>query len=486
MIVLLRAFNWKSLALIFLWSWYYLGSQAVSREYGHIQSSREIKRAVLYGSTSAPSLFASQDNITSTAIVNIDTPFNAAFFNPPQGHDIYGAPLTPFIPDLPEQEAYDRQSWSSPDMNGWYTIQNADEPLVYASKIGSFVYIVGPDGDYTDVWLGSYKLSTSYVYTSCSLEYGSLADFPSDVDPSYFLAFNVSASPSVPGVPQIDMWFRNSHNVIHSVCQIYEHFVDLQGNCADSGCAVRKVRQTPGTNLTTPFSMFTDASLLSQFLYYFQFADGEPIIQKYRSVSNVYGLSGIPDFYFDDNGSPIWNMTGWNDTNLKASLSMTTSLLVSTYLYASQNSEIDFPDDEASRELLLQMAEGYNLGDTYKRAFGTGAFYEPQYHLSIHWLMIDMLTCIILFIVAVFSFWLRSRMVAPDIFGYVSSMTRDNPHLILPDGGSTMSGIDRARALKDVRVKLTDLHANSDVGRIRLTVADSERRVHLNKSKHYV
>jgi hypothetical protein len=36
------------------------------------------------------------------------------------------------------------------------------------------------------------------------------------------------------------------------------------------------------------------------------------------------------------------------------------------------------------------------------------------------------------------------RTVAGDIFSYISSMTRDNPHMNLPDGESAMSGSERA------------------------------------------
>ena len=66
---------------------------------------------------------------------------------------------------------------------------------------------------------------------------------------------------------------------------------------------------------------------------------------------------------------------------------------------------------------------------------------------------------------------------APDILGFVSSLTRDNPHFedaslpILP-GESIMSGPDRARALLNMREQIVDLHPEKEVGHIEPVAPD--------------
>ena len=57
---------------------------------------------------------------------------------------------------------------------------------------------------------------------------------------------------------------------------------------------------------------------------------------------------------------------------------------------------------------------------------------------------------------------------APDILGFVSSITRDNPFLadVVPEGGSALNGIERARALGNVRVRLADIKPENSVGKI--------------------
>jgi hypothetical protein len=47
------------------------------------------------------------------------------------------------------------------------------------------------------------------------------------------------------------------------------------------------------------------------------------------------------------------------------------------------------------------------------------------------------------------------RTIAPDIFGYISSLTRENPHFALAtEKGSALSGLERARLLGNVKIKI--------------------------------
>jgi hypothetical protein len=71
----------------------------------------------------------------------------------------------------------------------------------------------------------------------------------------------------------------------------------------------------------------------------------------------------------------------------------------------------------------------------------------------------------------------------PDI----SSMTRDNPHMRLPDGGSTMSGPERARALGKIKVKIADLGSQSEVGHIGLAAVHPDIELgNVQKKKVYM
>lgn len=56
---------------------------------------------------------------------------------------------------------------------------------------------------------------------------------------------------------------------------------------------------------------------------------------------------------------------------------------------------------------------------------------------------------------------------APDILGYVSTLTRDNPfNPIVPKGGNNFSGLERARLLSDLPVQVGDANWEEDKGHI--------------------
>ncbi|KAH6997161.1 hypothetical protein EDB80DRAFT_584788 [Ilyonectria destructans] len=77
---------------------------------------------------------------------------------------------------------------------------------------------------------------------------------------------------------------------------------------------------------------------------------------------------------------------------------------------------------------------------------------------------------------AIAGFALGLYIRGPDILGFASSMTRDNPHMDIPTGGSSLDGPDRARMLGHLRVQLTDIFPEAESGYIALrTVPSAEQ-----------
>ena len=74
----------------------------------------------------------------------------------------------------------------------------------------------------------------------------------------------------------------------------------------------------------------------------------------------------------------------------------------------------------------------------------------------------------VLLLLGLFSFALSLRVTAPDIFNYVSSLTRDNPFIKVPDGGSALDGSDRARLLSKLPVQLGDADSAGETGYINM------------------
>lgn len=61
---------------------------------------------------------------------------------------------------------------------------------------------------------------------------------------------------------------------------------------------------------------------------------------------------------------------------------------------------------------------------------------------------------------------LKRKTLGPEMFGFVSSMTYENPWLRIPNGGTMLDGMERARLLKDVEVRIGDVRGDEEVGHI--------------------
>ncbi|CAG9977922.1 unnamed protein product [Clonostachys byssicola] len=80
------------------------------------------------------------------------------------------------------------------------------------------------------------------------------------------------------------------------------------------------------------------------------------------------------------------------------------------------------------------------------------------------WTAIHLTTTFILLILASLGLAFRLLIRGPDVVGFASSMTHDNPYTPLLDCGSAMPGPQRARWLRDMRVQLADVRPDNDVG----------------------
>jgi hypothetical protein len=72
---------------------------------------------------------------------------------------------------------------------------------------------------------------------------------------------------------------------------------------------------------------------------------------------------------------------------------------------------------------------------------------------------------------------------APDILGYVASMTYNNPHFALPERGGVIEAMHRVRILHDLRVTVADVRGDAAVGHIALISGSGTRP--LEKGRKY-
>jgi hypothetical protein len=77
----------------------------------------------------------------------------------------------------------------------------------------------------------------------------------------------------------------------------------------------------------------------------------------------------------------------------------------------------------------------------------------------------------------IFGIVLEATRKAPEFSLNVSSLTRDNPFIRLPSGGSTLDSLDRGRLLQNVRIRMGDVRPDDPVGYIAIASCDEKGRV---------
>jgi hypothetical protein len=465
MIFLLRAFSWTSLGLVLLWSWYYLGSQSVSREYQWTTTlSGAHKSRVIFQNPEAPSIFqnASAD-LTTVRLDSINSQFSTSFSFRGIGqvsdkYDINGNAILPLM----NQSTGAGSPVGQPDKHHWQTISaEADKDTVmFSSLSGTPVY-----GFSTQLgmsrWIGSYEMATSYIYSDCATPiFHDVKDFPSGLSSAWGTSFNMSSKTAPDGGPILDVWQRWTNQSIHAACQLRTYHIEVQATCDTAACVVRAIRPSQSTAFDTPANAFNDKGFSQRFFDELLVSTGIPanlnettLVQELTGVGYAYGQ------WYDSSAYP-------SSTSLGLAFSIGMTQLINTYMSASQPQFDIYGLDNVD---LLSLVKGNKTDPAWPTAKAKGSLYYPRYVLSWPWLTLDLITCGILFIAAIGSLWLRLRTDAPDIFGYVSSMTLNNPLLHVPDSGNTLSGVERARALRGVKVKLTDLDGDGDMRRIGLT-----------------
>jgi hypothetical protein len=466
MIVLLRAFNLMSIVLVFTWSWYYLGSQAVSREYAYQLSGSYKDTRVFFQSTQSQSTFEKPAaNLTSNVLTTINSIYNVATTS--SALDAFDATGSAIIPLM--NQTSDSPLGSPEKKGGWQAVDgksmDSSTGLVYSSFTGTPIYWATVDF-VTTRFMGSYQINTSYIYANCSVPVEHpLSDFPAGVLSTLQTTFNVTNATSRE-VPQIDVWERVSNSSIHSTCLLQTHYVEVQANCDSTACAVSKMRPTKGKAFPSAAPLFGDRDVTQRFFTELLLSNGVPVNDSATWTSFDSGWVGLNY----DNGN--WDAT-WASETMAQSLSTGLTQMINAYMSASQEqfAYLGLLDNVA---FMVGLVNGTVHNATWPTGPAHGTFYSPSYALSIPWIVVDLITCTILLFAALASFWLRTRTTAPDVFGYVSSMTMDHSEMNLPQDAHNMSGVERSRAMGKIKVKIAEI---DDEGRIGLASTNKELRM---------
>jgi hypothetical protein len=493
----LRRFTLTGLGLIFVWSWYYVGSQATAREYEYRDSDSHTTQSVSFLDSKAISPFqgdlinkqhTSPVKLTDmTARYHMYSSFTAGSqktnvqgAKAVQGADIYGATLTPWYG--PAQGNPDGWKDLDFDKHGWLMIPHmSDQPIM--SSIGTSLY--WRENATVNTWtpqkmVGSFIYNVSTFQANCTAPVLSTRGKPRGALAALSTTMNMTAMPSDLENPrQLYFWhWVNDTHSLTSTCAMNNVTLKIDAHCTAATCKPTRVKHIS----TSPRTLLDSDVFANSFFDSLLLACGMPQREgDYSTFDSDNGLVDLKNQLYEnklDNPASLSSA----EAGTRFPLSMAITRYMNTYFRSSQmlRYEHDFQNE-------LSANGSIPLNDNSDFTFSTmkGAIFKPQYSLSWPWLAMDIVSNTVLLAAAICAFWLRKHTLAPDIFGAVSSLTRDNPHLHLPEGGSTLSGTERSRAMKLVKVKIADV-GDGKVGRVGLTQIDGDEEVRdLEKGKAY-
>lgn len=266
-------------------------------------------------------------------------------------------------------------------------------------------------------------------------------------------------------------------------CSLGVAGVESNVTCRGGACAVRSMRrlELPGTPFSFPFNYFEVSNLVTDI----------PII----AGKPQYGSDGSPvDYYLQGSQSPLQvtvdenggfpGLTNFTDIPGSVFAQQMTALVKTVW----QVSIAPFSIALGSSANLTGRAVANMLVATNTTITVTYQF--PIYSANTPFIVILLLISLLLQACAVWGLILKYTATAPDILGYVSNMTRDNPYVNVPRGVDTLDGLERARLLARMEVQLADVARNKDEGRVVLRSLDDDDGHHrvtgrLSKKKLY-
>jgi hypothetical protein len=117
----------------------------------------------------------------------------------------------------------------------------------------------------------------------------------------------------------------------------------------------------------------------------------------------------------------------------------------------------------------------------------TSSNYIRIYSCSFAWVTVFLFSSLVMLLAAIIGVIFSRKTAVPDYLGYVSSLAKESQYVRMPDGGANLDGMDRARLMKDLKVRLgnvSPVNGQTDVGR--LALARMEDTVRVRKESFYI
>lgn len=261
-----------------------------------------------------------------------------------------------------------------------------------------------------------------------------------------------------------------------TTCNVNVSYVDMDVTCKSGAtaasainCRVNAMRATPNPPFSTNFTAFEPTSIGAKVMRYF------PSI-----TANTQSLAFAPTLFEQamanglvagaaDDSTVVNTLGGTQGVDLSKipihTFNKRLGLYFNTFWSATMNPALTVGGSFASQN--IDASTLTNVTATHS------TFPEIRYSVNRAWMAIYFISILVMYLSIFVSVFLRLVSQGPDIFGYMSSLTRDSRYVVDDSGlSSTLTGAERARVMRERRFKLVDVKADSEIGKIAFAEVD--------------
>ncbi|KAF4955468.1 hypothetical protein FSARC_11835 [Fusarium sarcochroum] len=196
---------------------------------------------------------------------------------------------------------------------------------------------------------------------------------------------------------------------------------------------------------------------------------------------------------FDEFGE---SKESWTDVPLDL-FSRRLTTMFNTYLDSAMNNGHNKPSFQRKPdqyEMAWEKGSTQDANPAFSQTEGTATVRYQVYRANRLWVSLLITTTACLEVLAVLGVVLQLFIRGPDILGFASSLTRENPFVDVLPGGTTIDGSERARLLGHLKVQLSDIRPDEGAGYIALRGVRSVDKLGqedegswkpLNSKRHY-
>ncbi|KAF1848693.1 uncharacterized protein K460DRAFT_427888, partial [Cucurbitaria berberidis CBS 394.84] len=356
---------------------------------------------------------------------------------------------------IPDINALNTYSTEVADYD-WHQVIN-DTDVRYTSVFGIPIAGVPETGN------ASFNLVTHYWNINCTSNNRGALSSPWQWEFPNTTTLGDAIKPRSPSFDLIVNEKNNSNLTTRSVvsipCIAAPVVVESKVSCYDKSCSVRAIRNVDrgGSDLwhgITPLSIFK------------AIADQMPGVDVSTTQEIEFGNELIERWILDPNLDPE-AFADWID------LSLLDISYFNRNLQIAINTFWDFTIGNVVRMDGLTKESAIVSERTWNTTTMLVAEYKGlRYVCHIKLAVLTMAICLVLLMAANLSMILGIVTRTPDILGFVSVSARDNPYF-KGRVSSHLSGLETARALRDVRVRVGDVQSEADVGHVALATMDA-------------